>query len=321
MRARENWPNLFNLMPQTEKCFLCPRNCGADRRHGKAGYCRTISDFQIASICVHKGEEPVITGNMGICNVFFAHCNMQCSYCQNHQISQNDVTEKHAIWELEEVISKISSFFEAGIQAVGFVSPAQFQPQVIKIIRTLRNSGNNPIFVYNTNGYEKVERIRELEGLIDVYLPDFKYRDASLANRLSNAADYPEVALKSIREMYRQKGSTLVTNDDGYATTGLIIRHLVLPNYIDNSLNVLRAIAEEISSSVHLSLMSQYYPPSGKENSHMPQRILTPQEYEKVVAEAERLGFYRGWFQEPDSYLEYRPDFTLAHPFENKGRN
>jgi putative pyruvate formate lyase activating enzyme len=206
---------------------------------------------------------------------------------------------------------------DCGIDAVGFVSPSHFIPQVISIIKALEEIGRNPIYVYNTNGYDKVSTIRMLEGLIDVYLPDLKYMDDSLALELSDAPNYPEYAFSAVCEMYRQKGSTLLTNRNNYAESGLIIRHLVLPGYVDNSLRVLRKIAEEISINVHISLMSQYYPNIYVRSHPNLQREITLKEYQIVVAEMERLGFSKGWIQEPSSAGNYNPDFLKANPFRN----
>ena len=216
--------------------------------------------YAVSSIVVHKGEEPVIGGDKGICNVFFSRCNLQCIYCQNYQISciNENIIENN--YSLEEIVTKIKSILDTGVNTIGFVSPSHFTAHVKEIINTLNQENYFPVTVYNTNAYDKVETLIELEGLINIYLPDFKYMDAILSKNLSGAKDYPEIAAKAIKEMYRQKGSTLVKDVDGNAESGLIIRHLVLPGYIDNSIKVLRYIAEEISTNIHLSLMSQYHP-------------------------------------------------------------
>jgi putative pyruvate formate lyase activating enzyme len=214
------------------------------------------------------------------------------------------------------LIDNIITILDQGIRAVGFVSPSHVVPQVKEIISELRRQGRNPVFVYNTNAYEKAETIRSLESFIDVFLPDFKYMDASLAARLSDAPGYPEIALSAIREMYRQKGSVVITDDEGQAQSGLIIRHLVLPGYTDNSLSVLRTIAGEISTGVAVSLMSQYYPTPYVQNRQDLNRCLYPEEYQQVVSYMESLGFRKGYIQEMDSVSHYRPDFSKNHPFE-----
>jgi putative pyruvate formate lyase activating enzyme len=216
--------------------------------------------------------------------------------------------------KLQEVVDLIIKNLDQGCHAVGFVSPSHYIPHVKAIIESLRLQGYNPVFVYNTNGYDKVEEIRALESYIDIYLPDYKYADNDLARKFSKVADYRQSALAAIREMYRQKGSTLVMNENGYAEKGLIIRHLVLPGNIDNSLNVLRAIAD-ISTSLAISLMAQYWPTTAVMNHTTLNRKLTSEEYAIVKAELENLGFYKGWMQDLESSDHYLPDFEVDKPF------
>ncbi len=308
--------NLLKPLEELKNCKICPRNCGVNRFSKKLGYCNSDACFNIASICIHKGEEPVISGKNGICNIFFSRCNMQCIYCQNYQISRNKEEIIENKLELKEVIEKIKVILDFGCKAVGFVSPSHFIPHVKVIINALHSLGIKPIIVYNSNAYDKVEKLKELEGMIDVYLPDFKYMDKKLAKDYSDAYNYPEIASKAIKEMYRQKGSTLIINDDGQAESGLIIRHLVLPNHIDNSIKVLKYIAKEISTSVHISLMSQYYPTKNVANHPDLGRTLSTDEYKKVINQMKSLGFYKGWLQQLDSSEYYNPDFVEENPFE-----
>ncbi len=303
-------------LQELKNCNFCPRNCNIDRFATLKGYCKTYAGYYIASIVVHKGEEPPISGNKGICNVFFAHCNLQCVYCQNHQISRNNIPLQNFEMTLEEVLDKIIAILDTGINIVGFVSPSHFVLQVIEIIKGLYRRGYFPITVYNTNAYDKVETLQLLENYIDVYLPDLKYVDNHLAAKYSKAFNYPEVAKAAIKEMFRQKGSEVVINKDGYAESGLIIRHLVLPNHTENSKQVLRFIAKELSPDVHISLMSQYYPTADAFKFKELSRPITPEEYETVLTEMEKLGLKNGWIQELDSSENYRPDFNFEHPFE-----
>jgi putative pyruvate formate lyase activating enzyme len=303
------------LLEPLSSCNICPRNCFTDRLLGEAGVCGSDSKFNISSICIHEGEEPVISGTNGICNVFFSRCNLSCIYCQNYQISCNRGEVNSHVWQLEEVVESIIKILDQGCHGVGFVSPSHYVPHVKVIIEALRLQGYNPVFVYNTNGYDRVEEIRALESYIDIYLPDYKYSDNKLALRFSKVADYQQTALAAIKEMYRQKGSTLVMNENGYAEKGLIIRHLVLPGNIQNSLNVLHDIAE-ISVSIAISLMAQYWPVPAVLNHPTLGRTLTPEEYESVKNELENQGFYKGWVQELESNTSYRPDFNLEKPFD-----
>jgi putative pyruvate formate lyase activating enzyme len=297
-------------------CALCPRNCHADRLAGKAGYCRSDASFSIASICIHKGEEPAVSGSGGICNIFFSNCNLQCLYCQNHQISDNRISRTFYRMELDDLISQITAILDSGINRVGFVSPSHFIPQMKVIITIIRTMGYKPIWVYNTNGYDKAETLRSLEGIIDVYLPDFKYMDANLARQYSGARDYPEYAAKALKEMHRQKGTALITDEHGAAESGIIVRHLVLPGHVQNSLDVVRFIADEISPRIHFSLMAQYYPTRRVENHPVLHRGITETEYRQVIDEMEKLGINNGWTQEFESNEFYRPDFDQPHPFE-----
>ena len=257
---RIDYDVLLKPLKELESCSYCPRNCDANRLSGKPGYCKSDDSFNISSICIHRGEEPVISGKNGICNVFFSRCNMQCVYCQNLQISRNDDRVVSSKMELHKILEKILEILDTGVESLGFVSPSHFIPQVKIIIAALDKIGRKPIIVFNTNGYDTVSINRANEWIVDVYLPDFKYMDDKISELFSDAPKYSHFASNAILEMYRQKGSTLITGANNYAESGLIIRHLVLPGYVDNSLAVLRFIANEISTNVHISLMSQYYP-------------------------------------------------------------
>jgi putative pyruvate formate lyase activating enzyme len=299
-----------------EDCTLCPRECRINRFAGGTGNCGTDASLNIASVCIHRGEEPVISGKEGICNIFFAGCNLHCLYCQNHEISQDGTVISKAGTDLDEVLDQVVKILSEGIPAVGFVSPSHVVPQVKAIIRGLNSRGYKPITVYNTNSYDKLETIRSLSGMIDVYLPDYKYVTKEIAASYSDVFDYPEIALKAIKEMYYQKGSSLAIDDNGRAENGLLIRHLVLPGHAEESKKVLSVIADELSPGVHLSLMSQYHPTSGVMKHPVLNRPLYKAEYESVVEEMEKLGFRNGWVQEMDSNMNYRPDFSKENPFE-----
>ena len=306
-------------LSELENCTQCPHECKSNRYSKRLGYCKSNGSFNITSICIHRGEEPVISGENGICNVFFSGCNMQCTYCQNYQISRHSVNYELRInnYELKDVITDIINCIENGCRTVGFVSPSHYIPQMKLIINSLRDEGINLVFVMNTNAYDKVETIKSLEGIIDVYLPDLKYSDNLLAEELSQVKNYPEIALGAIKEMYLQKGTNLILDENGFVKSGLIIRHLVLPGYIENSINVLRMIAEHISTDVNISLMSQYSPTIHVVNHPHLGRKLPKEEYQIVVEELDRLGFENGWVQELESNDYYLPDFTLSQPFKS----
>ena len=297
-------------------CTLCPRECGVNRFEGGAGYCGTDAGMNIASVCVHRGEEPPISGPHGICNIFFAGCNLRCIYCQNHDISRPGEGFTGGAETLKETLDLIESMLSDKIRAVGFVSPSHVVPQVRAIIRGLNARGLKPITVYNTNSYERPEVIDSLDGMIDIYLPDYKYVTPEIAREYSDASDYPVVALKTLKRIYFQKGSTLPADKEGRAESGMLIRHLVLPGHSAETKKVLRSISEELSPGVHLSLMSQYHPTKYVQSHSILNRTLYREEYESVVRVMEDLGFRNGWVQDMESYRNYRPDFRKEHPFE-----
>ncbi len=310
-----NLAAFLSPLDELRDCSLCPRACHADRISGRSGYCRTGAGFNVASVCIHRGEEPVISGPKGICNIFFTNCNLQCVYCQNHQISKVCHDRENSRISLEDLVAKIIAILEEGIRMVGFVSPSHVVPQVRIIIRAVEHLGYKPVWVYNTNGYDKPDTLKSLEGLIDVYLPDFKYWDAGLARKYSDAPDYPCVASLALKEMFRQKGSTLITSEEGTAQSGIVLRHLILPGHPGNSIGVLRFISEEISPKLHISLMSQYYP-AGDANAYPKlTRGITEDEYQKIKETMESLGMFNGWHQDLESRGHYRPDFMKNHPF------
>jgi putative pyruvate formate lyase activating enzyme len=215
--------------------------------------------IHVSSIVLHRGEEPPISGKKGVVNVFFPSCNMQCIYCQNWEISCRGTKGK--VMSLDEVCDVIIGLLPQSENNLGFVSPSHFVLQMIMIVEELRKRGHFPTIIYNTNGYDLSETIRSLEGIVDVWLPDFKYSDDDLAVALSDALHYSHFALTAQKEMVYQVGTTLHTDENGIARRGIIIRHLVLPGFIENSLGVLQLIADNLSPNLHISLMSQYYPP------------------------------------------------------------
>jgi putative pyruvate formate lyase activating enzyme len=297
-------------------CTLCPRECGVNRFEGGDGYCGMDAGFNIASICIHRGEEPAISGPDGICNIFFSGCNLHCIFCQNHEISHPGGDAGLSRQSLGYVLDQVEKILASGIRALGFVSPSHVFPQVKAIIRGLKARGLNPITIYNTNGYDKPEVIDSLDGLIDVYLPDYKYVTPEIAEEFSDASDYPSVAIKALKRMYYQKGSTLPLDNESRAMNGILIRHLVLPGHTEESKKVLRSIADELSTGVHLSLMSQYHPTPFVKDHLTLSRSLYKEEYEMIAEAMENLGFRNGWVQDMDSYKNYRPDFSRDHPFE-----
>lgn len=292
-------------------CILCPHQCAVNREKGQLGFCHLDSGLHIANISLHKGEEPIEGSENGVCNVFFSRCNLRCCYCQNYQISQPQSIIVGEINDYELAVKQIIHILKQDVNYLGFVSPTSHIPQMIRIIEMIHEKGFYPKIIYNTNAYETVSTLRSLENIVDIYLPDFKYADDSLAMRFSGISNYCKTAISAIKEMYRQKRN--VISDENPA---LIIRHLVLPNHIDNSLEVLRLIAKECSTNVFISLMSQYFPVYKAQNDNTINRTLTKQEYDVVLKVLEDLGFDYGWTQLLESNDYYQPDFTKQKPFE-----
>ena len=293
-------------------CMLCPKGCKADRIE-RVGFCGAGREPEVATICVHKGEEPPLCGERGICNVFFAHCNLQCVYCQNREISMRESRCEIRFRGVESIVEGIAETLKETENVVGFVTPSHYADSIPAIVEGLHARGLFPTTVYNTGGYDSVERLRMLNEYIDVYLPDFKYMDGELSERYSHAKDYPEVALRGLREMYDQRGSSLPTDERGIAYRGIIVRHLVLPGQVENSLRVLDALAD-ISTGLHVALMAQYFPPTEGLPDELG-RTLRKDEYERVVEHFYDVGLHRGWVQELEAEECYRPDFSRKEAF------
>lgn len=292
-------------------CSLCPHGC-SDR---SLGICGAPDDLRVASVCIHNGEEPPISPAV---NVFFAHCNLHCIYCQNWQISGRQADDC-SILTVDALADRICDLLPQTGGMLGFVTPTHYANQLPAIVEAVRQRGISPTVVYNSSGYESVQTLRNLEGLVDIYLPDFKYMDSALAARYSHAPRYPEVAQEALLEMIRQVGTGLKCAD-GIAYRGIIVRHLVLPGHIDNSLAVLDKLStlhSQLSTfnSLHVSLMAQYYPPRPDLPAPL-NRTLTPEEYRIVADRYVELGF-DGWLQELSAEDNYRPDFSRnENPFE-----
>lgn len=302
-------------------CTHCSRHCPVDRRC-RRGFCQAPLEPEVSSICRHTGEEPPLVGRKGICNIFFAHCNLQCVYCQNHDISHPPVDAVFIRYRtLTDIVDRIAEVLPSTENIIGFVSPSHYAMHIPAIVEKLHHRGLYPTVVYNTGGYDDVAVLRQLEPYIDIYLPDFKYSDPALAAQLSHAADYPQRAAEALSEMFRQKGSALRTDESGLAFGGLIVRHLVLPGAVDNSLHCLDWLADNLSTRIHISLMAQYFPPCNTSfDTACPpdsplRHTLSEKEYLRVVDHFHALGFYNGWIQELTAADNYRPDFTHKNSF------
>lgn len=290
-------------MPGYENCTLCPRQCGVDRTAGQLGFCRMPGQVQAARAMLHYGEEPPISGAFGTGAVFFSGCTLRCVYCQNREISEGGKGKPLDSGRLRAIFERL---IDEGAQSIDLVTPTQFLPDILPAL-----TPKLPVpVVYNCGGYERVETLRLLEGLVDVYLPDLKYADNALAAKLSRAPDYFETATAALREMYRQVGAAVL--EDGQLTRGLLVRHLVLPGHLDNSLRVIEWLAEAFpKGDVLVSLMSQYVP-MGEQEPPLDRRI-TAEEYAGAVSWLELCGLKNGYVQDTAAATtEYLPVFDFA---------
>lgn len=297
------------------ECRLCPRRCGVNRSKGALGYCATGAELAVAAVCPHSGEEPVLGRGGRVCNVFFLGCNLRCVFCQNYQISRGREDGEVSRLTSPEVVTEILRLLRSGIDTLGLVSPSHQLLQTEWLLDEVFKQGLTPTVIFNTNAYDSGETLARMRGKVDIYLPDFKYADARCAGSLSDAGDYPGVALKALQEMIRQVGAGLEIDESGVARRGLIIRHLVLPGMVANSIAVLRLLARHFGTGIHISLMSQYRPPPELSCPPPLDRGLRNSEYRQVADEALNLGFENGWFQDPGSPESNVPDFAEKNPF------
>jgi putative pyruvate formate lyase activating enzyme len=293
-----------------ERCEVCPRLCRVDRAKGERGFCKVGNKFVVAHYGPHFGEEPPISGERGSGNIFFSSCNLRCVFCQNFQISHELKGEETDVEGIVRIFFELES---ALCHNINLVSPTPYIPLLREAIRIAKDGGLKIPIVYNSNAYENVEALRMLEGLVDIYLPDFKYWNGGVARRLSFAEDYPLHARRAILEMARQVGNLVL--EEGIARRGLLIRHLVLPSGLSGAKNVLRWIKEEIGADTYVSLMAQYYPTFRAFETPMLRRRITQEEYEDVLGFALCLGLKNIFVQELESALILLPDFDNKDPF------
>jgi putative pyruvate formate lyase activating enzyme len=289
-----------------EKCELCPHRCKVNRKSGKFGRCKCNNEIKLALASLHYYEEPCISGENGSGTIFFSNCNLNCKYCQNYKISQLGKGKTITIEELANIFIKQQ---ENKANNINLVTPTMYVEQIIEAIKLARKNGLKIPIIYNSNGYENIETVKMLNGFIDVYLPDLKYSNNELGKRYSNIDNYFEIATQAIKEMYNQVGAPIL-DENGIITRGLIIRHLVLPNFIENSKQVLQWIKENIDSSVYVSIMAQYFPTYLAKEDEFINRKLTKEEYESIENFVYELDFENGYMQDLGEHEEeYVPEF------------
>jgi len=274
-----------------KECRLCPRECRVNRLNGEVGYCKAPSELMVSSAFPHFGEEPPLVGYHGSGTIFLTHCNLRCVFCQNYDISHLGRGERITYSEMAKAMLKLQKM---GCHNINFVTPTHYAPQIVASLPQAVEMGLSLPIVYNCSGYESIEVIRLLDGVIDIYMPDAKYMDEKFSKQFSNAPDYPEVLKQVLKEMHRQVGD-LKTNSKGIAERGLLIRHLVMPGGVASSEAVLKFIGEGISPHSYVNVMDQYRPEyQAYEYSEISRRI-THKEYLEAIQMAKRFHLYRGF--------------------------
>ena len=296
------------MIKQLYKCERCPRKCEVNRNNNQIGWCKSTDRVKIGLYSTHDFEEPCISGDKGSGTVFFSNCTMNCIFCQNYEISQLGKGKEISIEELSNIFIMQQ---EKGVHNINLVTPTSYVYQIIEAIKIAKAKGLNIPIVYNTNGYENIETIKALNGYVDVYLPDLKYAEEKLAIEYSGAKNYFEVATNAIKEMIKQVGN-IKLNEDGIIQKGVIIRHLVLPNHIENSKKVLLWIKQNLPNDIYVSIMAQYFPTyKAKENQKL-NRKLTKKEWKQIEKYVEEIDIENGFIQElGDHEEEYVPKWDF----------
>ena len=293
-------------MEELSSCTICPHNCKVNRNNGQIGRCRSGNKVKIALASVHNYEEPCISGKNGSGTIFFSNCNLSCIYCQNYKISQLGKGYELSVEELADIMIKQQ---EKGVNNINLVTPTMYVYQIIEAIKIARQNGLNIPIIYNTNGYENVKTIQDLNGYIDIYLPDLKYYSNELSKKYSKVDNYFKYTTEAIKEMYRQVGCP-VFDENGIIQKGLIIRHLVLPNHLQNSKHVLKWIKENMPEDTYVSVMAQYFPTYKAKEDDLINRKLTKKEYKEIEEFFYTLDLKNGYMQELGEHEEeYVPDF------------
>lgn len=279
------------------KCNLCPRECSVNRNNKELGYCRASNKLKIGGYHLHMWEEPIISGKNGSGTIFFSYCNLRCIYCQNYDISIYDNGEEITIDRFANICLELQ---DMGAENINLVTPSHYIPLIREGLIMAKDKGLNIPIVYNTSGYEKVDSLRLLDGLIDIYLPDFKYYDDNFG-KYSNVNNYFEIADKAIQEMYRQVGSSIIKK--GIMRRGIIVRHLVLPHHSDDSKKVVKYLYDKYGDNIYLSIMNQYTPVRRCKYLELNDKV-SEKEYDNVIDYAYDLGIRRCFVQDSESQSE-----------------
>lgn len=291
-----------------DRCTLCPRECGVNRNAGQRGYCRTGAELLVARAALHMWEEPCLSGSRGSGTVFFAGCAMGCVFCQNHDIARGERGKTISVERLSAIFLELQ---EKGAHNINLVTPSHYVPPIVLALQLAKSQGLAIPVVFNSSGYEKKETLALLEGLVDIYLPDFKYWDPAIARRYSQAPDYAEVAKGALTEMFRQTGLPQY-NDEGMLLRGTIVRHLSLPGSLGDSKDILEYLKDTYGEKITISIMNQYTPMPAMANFPEINRKVTREEYEELVGYARLLGLKNAFIQEEGTQSDsFIPPFDL----------
>lgn len=283
-------------MNKYEDCLLCPRKCGINRSTGQTGVCGVSSEIKVARAALHYWEEPCISGKRGSGAVFFSGCSLHCVFCQNREISDGKAGKVISKERLSDIFIEL---VDKGANNINLVTPGQYIPDIVWAVNDAKSRGMKLPIIYNTSGYENVTELKLLEGIVDVYLPDFKYMDSTLSARYSRAKDYPSVAKQALSEMVRQQPDVVIDDATGLIQKGVIVRQLLLPGHVNDAKAVLKYLYDTYHDHVYISMMSQFTPIALKDYPEI-NRTVTRREYERLVDYALKIGITNAFIQEGD---------------------
>ena len=283
-------------MNKYENCLLCPRKCGINRSTGQTGVCGVSSEIKVARAALHYWEEPCISGKRGSGAVFFSGCSLHCVFCQNREISDGKAGKLISKERLSDIVMELA---DKGANNINLVTPGQYIPDIVWAVNDAKSRGMKLPIIYNTSGYENVTELKLLEGIVDVYLPDFKYMDSTLSARYSRAKDYPSVAKQALSEMVRQQPDVVIDDATGLIQKGVIVRQLLLPGHVNDAKAVLKYLYDTYHDHVYISMMSQFTPIALKDYPEI-NRTVTRREYERLVDYALEIGITNAFIQEGD---------------------
>lgn len=284
----------MKIMNKYENCLLCPRKCGINRSTGQTGVCGVSSEIRVARAALHYWEEPCISGEKGSGAVFFSGCSLHCVFCQNREISDGKAGKVISKERLSDIFLELKA---KGANNINLVTPGQYIPDIVWAVNDARRRGMKLPIVYNTSGYENVTELKLLEGIVDVYLPDFKYMDSALSAKYSRAKDYPSVAKQALSEMVRQQPKVVIDDATGLIQKGVIVRQLLLPGHVNDAKAILKYLHDTYQNSIYISMMSQFTPIALKDYPEI-NRTVTRREYERLIDYAIKIGITNAFIQE-----------------------